>query len=140
MLKKVTVFLCALALLVGVYAVSAAADATGAVASIGTQNFATWEAAVDAVNEANPELTIITLKKDLAEIEVTQTVYLDLAGKSIASVNVAKDVTLYCLDSETDDYAIEGDEETGYTGFGRIAAVTGEGNVAGVEAVRRGKS
>ena len=134
MLKKVTIFLCALALLVGLYAVTAAADATSAVAAIGTEYFDTLEAAVAAVDASNPGEAVITLRKDVATARIDKTVYLNLAGKNIASVDVAEGVTLYCLDSETDDYDIDGDATNGFSGFGRIAAVTGKGKVAGVEA------
>lgn len=134
--KKLTTLLCVLVLLISTFCITAAAVDAGTVATIGNQNYTSLENALAAVDTESPAATVVTLQKDAGAVVFDKTVYLDLNGCSIASVSVAEGCTLYCMDSETDDYQIEGNAETGYTGFGRIVAVAAEskGKLEGVAA------
>ena len=132
MKKNIFTALCIIALLLGVFGITAAAVDAATVATVNGAIYTDITAALAAVDAENPELTVVVLEKAVDALTVEKTTYLDLNGFDVASVNVEPNATLYCLDSKTDDYAIEGDAVSGYTGFGRIAAV--EGDVAGVEA------
>ena len=86
--------------------------------------------AIAAYNSTNR--SYIQLLKNVENLDIgNQTVYMDLNGCNIGKVTASKGGMLYCMDSQTDDYVIEGNAQTGYTGFGRIGSFT-KGTVAAV--------
>ena len=68
----------------------------------------------------------IQLNKSISRaVSITQDTYLDLNGCSITGkVTVADEKTVYCLDSETDDYTVA-DEKGKLTGYGVLTNVEG---------------
>ena len=134
--KKLVTLLCVLALLVAAIGVTAAAEETSAIAKIGDTPYENLADAIADVNTEDPVSTVITLQKPVQQaVTFDTTAYLDLNGCDIGPVTVAEGCTLYCFDFATDDYQIEGDEETGYYGFGRLTvADDSKGEIKGVAA------
>jgi len=119
--KKHFAILIAAALLIGCLAIGAAA--ADPVATIGSESYETLQAAINAYSN---ESTAIKLVKDTAEaITVSKDVYLDLNGCDVTGGVTVTGGTLYCLDSQTDDYTIEDAR-----GYGILRNVTG--SVAGI--------
>ena len=123
---KVLALLCALALMLGaLYATAFAAD-TDVVAVNGAQSYSSLQSAVE-----NYESGVIVLQKDASDITVDGDVYMDLSGHSIENVTVTAG-TLYCMDSETDDYSVADGVYGKLTGTvsGSVASVPVEANYA----------
>lgn len=117
MLKRVLSLICIAVMMIGMLSMTAAADAP--VAVIGGTNYTTLQDAVDAIEEDATGL--IELKKSTDEtVTVTCDVYVDLAGNSIAGVDV-KAGTFYGMDSAT---IITAEEPTAGS-YGKIASVKG---------------
>ena len=123
-------------LLLCVLGIAAAAVDSATVATVNGVLHTDITAALAAVDTEKPQETVVVLQKAAGALTIEKTTYLDLNGFDVASVKVDKDAILYCLDSETDDYIIEGDAQNGYTGFGRILSIdeNSEGKLASVEA------
>lgn len=88
-----------------------------------------WNTAYDSLESAleNYESGVVTLLNDTTEdVTVGSDCYLDLNGSDISGlVTVDTDKTLYCMDSETDDYTVKDDR-----GYGKISAH--DGKIVGV--------
>lgn len=134
--KKLLTLLCVLALLVTVFGVTAAAAESNVVAKINEESYTSLADAIADVRTDDPVSTVITLQKSVQQaVTFDTTAYLDLNGQNIGPVTVTEGCTLYCFDFATDDYQIEGDEETGYYGFGRLTvADDSKGEIKGVAA------
>lgn len=134
-MKKVLAILSSL-LILSILVITAAAVDLATVATVNGVIYTDISAALLAVDAQMPEETVVVLEKAADALTIEKTTYLDLNGFDVASVTVESGATLYCLDSETDDYIIAGDAQNGYTGFGRILAIAegSESKVAGVEA------
>lgn len=97
-------------------------------ALIGTQGYETLEAAMENYSlEDGP----IKLLDSVESVTVKKPVAIDLNGYNIDSLSTTGGGVVYGLDSQTDDYEIEGDAENGYTGYGKIKNYSGA-NLAGV--------
>ncbi len=119
-MKKFTVIVSILAILISSLSLNAAAVDT-TVATIGTASYDTLQAAIDAYVDPT---TYIQLVKNTSEtITVTEDVHLDLNGCNVTGNVTVTNATLYCMDSQTDDYDIEDDN------FGTITKAVG---IAGV--------
>ena len=78
-------------------------------------NYATWEEAFAKANGRR-----IRLNKDITEaVTIKQDTYLDLNGYSITGALTVETGTLYCLDSETDDFTVKDGV------YGKLTDVTG---------------
>lgn len=121
MRRRILTVLCALALLICVFAVAAAAVDANTVATIGITPYSNLET---AISQSNGQL--VKLEDNAGSITVEKDAYIDLNGHSITSANVTNG-TLYCMDSQTDDYTIDDGN-----GYGKIGMVSG--NVAGLAA------
>ena len=86
-------------------------------------NYSTWEEAFAAANGR-----LVRLNKPIEEaFELAQDLYLDLNGCDITGkVTVAEGKTLYCMDSETDDFTVSDNI------YGKLAEVDGDGTVKGL--------
>lgn len=121
MRSKILVFLL-VATLLGCSLVTAAAE-TENVAMIGTVGYSTLQAAVNAYTEGE---TPIQLLADIEEtVSVSKNVYLDLNGFDVTGKVTVAAGTLYCMDSQTDDYTVED-----AAGYGKLKNVSG--SIAGV--------
>ena len=119
--RKYFAILLTVVLLLGCIAANVAAS--GTVAAIGNRNYGTLQAAVDAYTDAS---TVIRLTADTDEtITIGKDVYLDLNGFDVTGAVTVTSGTLYCMDSQTDDYTIQD-----AAGYGKLTNVTGA--VAGV--------
>lgn len=87
------------------------------------------ETLADAMNKYSGGY--IKLMKDVDSVQIDRNMTIDLNGFNMTNVEVADDCTLYGMDSQTDDYVIEGSKGN-YSGFGKIANKTGDGTVAAV--------
>ena len=98
-------------------------DTAVAVVTTAAEN-KTYTSLADAI--ANYDAGKITLLKDVDEtVTFKQNAYMDLNGCSITGkVTVADEATLYCYDSETDDYTVKDGK------YGKLFDVTG--SVAGL--------
>ena len=95
------------------------------VAVIGGNEYDNLQAAVNASAE-NSVIKLIKAVSGDATTTVDRNVYLDLNGYDITeAVTVNTGYTLYCMDSQTDDYTVE--DEAGY---GKLTNVSG--NVEGI--------
>ena len=95
------------------------------VAVIGGNEYDSLQAAVNASTE-NSVIKLVKAVSGEATTTVAKNVYLDLNGYSITeAVTVNTGYTLYCMDSQTDDYTVE--DEAGY---GKLTNVSG--NVEGI--------
>lgn len=131
MKRKTLILLLALTLAVCVFAAAVFADANAVqVATANELNTAISEYA------GSPKYIQLTANITTADITLTQDVYLDLNGCDITTLTVNGDYTLYCMDSETDDYTVEDGNDYGKIGSvsGNVAAVPA-GTVSAVEAV-----
>ena len=121
MKTKIFSALLAAALLVSCLSVSVAA--ADDMAAIGTTGYATLQAAVDAYEDASAPIVLLA---DITEpVAVSKDVYLDLNGFDVTGKVTVTGGTLYCMDSQTDDYTV--DDAVGY---GKLRNVIG--SVAGV--------
>ncbi len=96
----------------------------------------TLTAAIAAAEEAEGD-SLITLNcaENNEDLTINKNLTIDFNGCTFTGeINVATGKTLYCMDSATADFDVEGDEVNGYSGFTKIpkANITGEGKVAGV--------
>lgn len=123
MRNKLFLTLICTALLLGCLAFTV--SATDHVAMIGTTSYQSLQAAVDAyADPASP----IKLMADIEEpVTVSKSVYLDLNGFDVTGKITVSAGTLYCMDSQTDDYTV--DDANSY---GKLIQVSGA--VAGVPA------
>ncbi len=123
MKRKILSALFATILLVSCLAVTA--FAAEPVAVIGST---TYESLAKAVENYNDTSTVIQLLKSTDEnITISKNVYLDLNGHDVTgAVNVSAG-TLYCMDSQTDDYTVKDS-----AGYGKLTNVSG--NVEGIPA------
>lgn len=124
MKKKLLALLCVL--IAGACVLAAVVMADSDVISVGT---------IEELNTAISKYTdapkYIQLTADMnATIAVGKTVYLDLNGNDITSVQVEEGCVLYCMDSATDTY-----EDVAY---GKIGAIGGKGEVKPVPAGKVG--
>lgn len=73
--------------------------------------------------------SVVVLQRDVAEnVTVSRELCLDLNGFDVSgTVTVAEGCTLYCMDSQTDDYTVEDGD-----GYGKLLSVSG--NVEGLPA------
>lgn len=95
------------------------------VAVIGGNEYDSLQAAVNASTE-NSVIKLVKAVSGEATTTVAKNVYLNLNGYSITeAVTVNSGYTLYCMDSQTDDYTVE--DEAGY---GKLTNVSG--NVEGI--------
>ena len=87
-------------------------------------NYDTWEEAFEKANGG-----CIRLNKSITEnVNIKKDTYLDLNGCSITgALDIDKDITLYCMDSETDDFTVRDDK-----GYGKLTNVTGLGTICGL--------
>ncbi len=114
-MKKVISIITLLAVLVSCLSFGAAADST--VAMIGTTSYTTLQ---DAITAYTDPATCIQLVSDTNEdISVSKEIYLDLNGCDVTGSVTVSGATLYCMDSQTDDYNIEDDN------FGTITKAVG---------------
>ena len=80
-----------------------------------------YESLADAIKEYTPEDGAIKLLYDInSSVTVNKPVAIDLNGCDIEELVTTGDGVVYGLDSRTDDYQIEGDAVSGYTGYGKI--------------------
>lgn len=122
MKRHILTVLCVLLLLAGLLTATVAAADANTVAIIGEQSYDTLQKAVDAYATGD---CIKLVKNETQAVTVGKDVYLDLNGYSVTgAVNVTAG-TLYCMDSQTDDYTVEDSN-----GYGKLSSVTG--NVAGI--------
>ena len=82
-------------------------------AIIDDQTYATIQEAVEAYTTG-----VIILQKDVEAVTVAKDVVIDLNGCDIGTAT-ATDATLYCLDSQTDDYTVADDV------YGKVGTYTG---------------
>lgn len=121
MRSKILAFLL-VATLLGCSLVTAAAE-TENVAMIGTVGYSTLQAAVNAYTDTDEPIRLVA---DTAEnVTVGQDTYLDLNGFDVTGKVTVTAGTLYCMDSQTDDYTVED-----AAGYGKLTNVSGR--VAGV--------
>lgn len=92
-----------------------------AVAAIGTRHYDNLE---EAIAEYSLENGAIKLLDDVESVTVDKPVAIDLNGCDIEKLVTTGNGIVYGLDSWTDDYQIEGDAESGYTGYGKIKDTT----------------
>lgn len=132
--KKLFTLLCVLALLVAVFGVTAVAAESNNVAEINDVGYTSLADAIDDVSTDDPVSSVITLLQPVQEtVTFDKNCYLNLNGKDIGTVTVNEGCTLYCYDTATDDYEIEGNAEDGYIGFGRLTvAEDSKGEIVGV--------
>ena len=123
--KRILTILCIIVLIICTASITALAAGGVKVATVNGIGYTDMASALAAVDVENPEQTVLVLEKAVDTLTIETTTYMDLNGFDVAAVTVKSDAVLYCLDSETDDYSIEGDAKSGYTGFGRIAAADG---------------
>ena len=103
-------------------AVAAADDA----AMIGTTGYGTLQEAVDAWQDTDAP---VRLQADIEEaVTVSKDTYLDLNGFDVTGVVSVTGGTLYCMDSQTDDYTVEDNAGYGklYNASGKVAGVPEE--------------
>lgn len=112
----------------GIYNNNGKLTAMNAVALIGGIAYDSFENAIAAYT-GNSE---IKLCNDItSDVNIGKDVCLDLNGHEVSGrVTVATECTLYCMDSQTDDYNIDDD-----AGYGKLTNVTG--NVQGVSATAK---
>ena len=116
--KKLFALLSAV-VLVSFIAVFAVAEST--VATVGSTLCTNLQ---DAVNAYSTPATPIQLKANITEdITISKDVYLDLNGFDVTGKVTVTAGTLYCLDSQTDDYEIGDNAGDGY---GQLTNVTGK--------------
>lgn len=121
--KKSILSLLATALIVCCIVIGA--SAANNVAAIGNSGYASLQTAINAYNDTT---TSIKLTADISEaITINKDVYLDLNGFDVTGAVIVNSGTLYCMDSQTDDYTIN---DT--AGYGVLTNVSG--SVAGVPA------
>ncbi len=94
---------------------------TSATATVGDNIYGTLQSAVRAANGG-----LIRLHKDVSsDISISEDAYIDLNGCSITGrIKVSSGITLYCMDSATDDYDVSDGK------YGRLKIV--EGTVTGI--------
>ena len=101
--------LCALSVLLSMICLT-----TFAAAENGGQSYGSLQDALD-----NYTSGVIVLKEDAQNIAVSRDVYLDLNGHTVEGVTVTGG-TLYCMDSQTDDFTVEDGK-----GYGTVSGVRG---------------
>ena len=117
-MKRIVMVLCVVALIFGVANLAVFAKEAAA-ATNSTENYDSLQAAVNDYTSG-----VIVMEADAQDLTVDRDVYLDLNGHTVENVNVTGG-TLYCMDSETDDYSVEDGV------YGKLTG-TITGNVAGV--------
>lgn len=93
---------------------------TNSAVSLNGNGMLTMEKALTRLQEND----VLRLCKDMASLDVTQQIYLDLNGNTLNQVNIAQGVTLYAFDSATADYNADD--------CGKISKKTGDGTIADV--------
>ena len=84
-----------------------------AAASIGIISYTSIDDAIAAYNYNAATGNYIKLRAnveadaDAAALSISKDVYLDLNGYNVEGVTVGNDSTLYCMDSQTDDYTVD---------------------------------
>lgn len=107
-------------------------DLNGSAVS-GSTYYDTVAEAVEQVDEGS--LITLNCEENAENLTIDRNLTIDFNGCTFTGeINVAKGKTLYCMDSATADFDVEGDEVNGYSGFTKIpkANIAGEGKVAGV--------
>ena len=118
-MKRIVAFLCVVALMLGVANPAVFAAETAAAATNGAENYSSLQAAVNDYTSG-----VIVMQANAQDLTVNRDVYLDLNGHTVENVTVTGG-TLYCKDSETDDYTVADGV------YGKLTG-TITGNVAGV--------
>ena len=99
---------------------------TSVKALMGNNTYTDLSSAISDYSDTNG---FIRLMSDAGKLTISEdkTAYIDLNGYGIESVDTKKNaaVALHVLDTQTDDYKIEGTKENGYTGYGKIGSVSG---------------
>ncbi len=93
-------------------------DQNTTVATIGNAEYASLQAAVNAYSDTTAPIRLIENTGE--KVTITKDTYLDLNGFDVTGKIEITAGTLYCMDSQTDDYTIE--DENGY---GKLKKVTG---------------
>ena len=109
--------------------------------------FDTFEEALEAYTYEETLGNYILLTKDVSKPEIYKDVYLDLGGFYLNQPTILDCVTLYCMDSQTNDFTIEDDWAYGMVydptidGEGAVVGITSESAVAdsGYLRIREGK-
>lgn len=127
--KKLFSILLAIMLLIGCIAV-------GVAAADGIATFEALQAAVNAYTDASEAIKLTASINGEETLKITKDVYLDLNGFDITCPINVTGGTLYCMDSQTDDFTVKDAQTGALTGYGKLTNVTGE--VAGIPAETTG--
>ena len=130
MKKRLVFLLCLMTLIVALLGMAVAAAPAGADISKDGSAQINYPDAASAILNYTDTTTYVQLNESVTgvvsvngETAISNVIYLDLNGCNINELNVAEGYTVYCMDSETDDYA---------GAYGKITTISGEGTVAGM--------
>lgn len=121
MRKKIIMALITAALLVGCFAITV--TATSDIAVVGTTGYRSLQAAVDAYTDTAEPIRL--LAEAVENVNISRNVYLDLNGFDVTGKVTVTAGTLFCMDTQTDDYTVND-----AAGYGKLTDVSG--SVAGV--------